>query len=84
MVEAFVAGGGSCIQGRVPQYGRATAAVGCRHPSQVTIGRWMNYPASCLMRAIISSVACSGFTLSLTTRWIALAQTFSEFTMVNL
>ena len=42
------------------------------------------YPATCLMRAINSSTALSTGTFSLTTRFIALAQTFSLFRMVNL
>ena len=42
------------------------------------------YPATCLMRAISSSTAWSTGTFSLTTRFIALAQTFSLFRMVNL
>jgi len=41
-------------------------------------------PAISLMRAIISSTALSTGTFSLTIRFIALAQTFSLFTMVNL
>jgi len=39
---------------------------------------------TCLMRAISSSTALSTGTFSLTTRFIALAQTFSLFRMVNL
>src|SRR5690349_22206003 len=41
------------------------------------------YPATSLMRAINSSTALSTGTFSLTTRFIALAQTFSLFRMVN-
>src|SRR5262245_22028554 len=41
-------------------------------------------PATCLMRTIISSTALSTGTLSLTTRLIAFAQTFSLLRMVNL
>ena len=41
-------------------------------------------PAICLMRAIISVTACSTDTLSLITRLIAFAHTFSLFTIVNL
>src|SRR6266705_4569538 len=41
-------------------------------------------PATCLMRAIISSTALSTGTFSLTTRFIALAQTFSLLRIVNL
>ncbi len=41
-------------------------------------------PATCLMRAIISSVAFSTETLSLTTRLMAFAQTFSLLRIVNL
>src|SRR5208282_5652719 len=41
-------------------------------------------PAMTLMRAIISSTAWSTGTFSLTTRFIALAQTFSLLTIVNL
>src|SRR5689334_15230980 len=40
-------------------------------------------PATCLMRAISSSTALSTGTFSLTTRFIALAQTFSLLRMVN-
>jgi hypothetical protein len=42
------------------------------------------YPATCLMRAISSSTALSTGTFSLTTRFMALAQTFSLLRMVNL
>src|SRR5260221_6161524 len=42
------------------------------------------YPATVLMRAIISSTALSTGTFSLTTRFIALAQTFSLLSTVNL
>ena len=42
------------------------------------------YPATCLMRAIISSTAFSTVHFSLTTRFIAFAQTFSLFRIVNL
>src|SRR5882724_11636666 len=41
------------------------------------------YPATSLMRAINSSTALSTGTFSLTTRFIALAQTFSLFRIVN-
>ena len=47
-------------------------------------GQSLAQPATCLMRAIISSVAFSGVQLSLTTRLIALAQTFSLLRIVNL
>ena len=42
------------------------------------------YPATCLMRAIISSTAFSGVHLSTTTRFTAFAHTFSLLRMVNL
>src|SRR3954452_8563971 len=41
------------------------------------------YPATCLMRAIISSTAFSGAHLSTTTRFTALAHTFSLLRTVN-
>ena len=41
-------------------------------------------PATALMRAIISSTAFSTGTFSLTIRFIALAQTFSLLSTVNL
>ncbi len=44
----------------------------------------ITYPATCLMRAISSTTALSTGTFSLTTRFIALAQTFSLFRIVNL
>ena len=47
-------------------------------------GRASRQPATCLMRAIISSTALSTGTFSLTTRFIALAHTFSLLRMVNL
>src|SRR6266540_3032198 len=43
----------------------------------------MHQPATCLMRAISSSTALSTGTFSLTTRFIALAQTFSLLRIVN-
>src|SRR6185437_2843261 len=43
----------------------------------------LHYPATSLMRAISSSTAFSTGTFSLTTRFIALAQTFSLFRIVN-
>src|SRR5258708_3428825 len=43
-----------------------------------------HYPATSLMRAISSSTALSTGTFSLTTRFIALAQTFSLLRIVNL
>jgi hypothetical protein len=42
------------------------------------------YPAIALILAIISSTALSTGTFSLTIRFMALAQTFSLFTIVNL
>src|SRR5580692_1812023 len=44
----------------------------------------LSYPATSLMRAISSSTALSTGTFSLTTRFIAFAQTFSLFKIVNL
>src|SRR5690349_11470403 len=43
----------------------------------------LHQPAICLIRAISSSVALSTGTFSLTTRFIALAQTFSLLRIVN-
>ena len=47
-------------------------------------GRIDGQPATALMRAIISSTALSTGTFSFTTRFIALAQTFSLLMIVNL
>ena len=47
-------------------------------------GRRVRQPATCLMRAIISSTAFSGVQPSLTTRLIAFAHTFSLLRTVNL
>src|ERR1700752_2139003 len=48
-------------------------------------GRGRTYqPATCLIRAIISSTALSTGTFSLTTRFMAFAPTFSLLRMVNL
>lgn len=43
-----------------------------------------NHPATCLMRAIISSTALSTGILSLRTRFAAFAHTFSLLIIVNL
>ena len=53
-------------------------------PQERSEGAASRYPATCLMRAISSSTALSTGTFSLTTRFIALAQTFSLLRMVNL
>jgi len=47
-------------------------------------GEGEDYPATSLRRAISSSTALSTGTFSLTTRFIAFAQTFSLFRIVNL
>ena len=63
---------------------------GCRHdcleslPAEEGAGAQLGAPATVLMRAIISSTALSTGTFSLTTRFIALAHTFSLFSTVNL
>src|SRR5262249_53714042 len=44
----------------------------------------LRHPATCLIRAIISSTACSTLILSFTTRLAAFAHTFSLLRMVNL
>ena len=61
-----------------PHRARAPAA-GERAPVRAT-----GQPATCLMRAIISSTAFSTGTFSFSTRFIAFAQTFSLLTIVNL
>ena len=53
-------------------------------PAAMRPGQCQCQPATCLMRAIISSTAFSTGISSLTTRFIALAQTFSLLRMVNL
>ena len=53
-------------------------------PDSQLLTRAGDQPATCLMRAIISSTAFSTVTLSLTTRLIAFAQTFSLLSAVNL
>jgi hypothetical protein len=52
--------------------------------SAVVRGEITHQPATSLIRAINSSAALSTGTFSLTTRFIALAQAFSLFRMVNL
>jgi len=56
-------------------------SLGSRPPYQ---GVKTNQPATCLMRAIISSTAFSTGHFSAATRFIAFAQTFSLLRMVNL
>jgi hypothetical protein len=52
---------------------------GLRIPAKLDV----SHSTTVLMRAIISSTAVSTGTFSLTTRFIALAQTFSLFRTVN-
>src|SRR6266702_7250933 len=82
--------------GRRPASSKTTAAAYgslLRAQSRTRQGRQENtraaagivypYPATCLMRAISSSTALSTGTFSLTTRFIALAHTFSLLRIVN-
>src|SRR5678815_281203 len=62
--------------------GRHEARAGPEVPPPCGAG--LDQPATCLMRATISSVAFSGVQPSLTTRLIALAHTFSLLRTVNL
>ena len=55
-----------------------------RHWVPAFAGTTQHQPATCLMRAIISSVAFSGVHFSFTTRLIAFAHTFSLLRIVNL
>src|SRR5215216_1799742 len=63
------------VRGLRTEQGRRAYFRGGRHR--------LNQPATCLMRAISSSTALSTGTFSLTTRFIALAQTFSLLRIVN-
>src|SRR5260370_24043210 len=71
-----------------PASSKTTAAAslrsqGRRENTRAAVGIDCSYPATCLMRAISSSTALSTGTFSLTTRFIALAQTFSLFSIMN-
>ncbi len=60
--------------------GGSTGGAAAARPVDVAVRQ----PATALMRAIISSTALSTGTFSLTMRFIALAQTFSLLSTVNL
>ena len=62
---------------------RGSASVDTMNPAGLS--PWIDgQPATALIRAIISSTALSTGTFSLTTRFIALAHTFSLLRIVNL
>src|SRR5205814_2793358 len=68
-------GDGSHVSGFL--FSCATAGLARWHPPQSSAVRRRDQPATCLIRAIISSVAFSGIHPSFTTRLLALAHTFS-------